>query len=292
MMPYTPVRHFFTVDVEDYFQVGAFEPYVTRASWDSRPSRVERNVDVLLGLLANANARGTFFTLGWIAQRYPRMIREIVRQGHEIASHGATHTCVNRLTPTQFREEVRTSKRVLEDISGAHVIGFRAPNFSLLPGYEWAFDVLLEESYEYDSSRFPIDRPNYGCPNAPRYPHAVRCESVGGSLMEIPLTTLDLFGSRLPAAGGASLRHFPYAVIRNAFRAAQREGVPGVFYVHPWEVDPDQPRIRVPFTTRVRHYGGLARTAPRVTRLLREFQFQSIAEGLPELSQNAPALYA
>lgn len=292
MTQYAPVRHFFTVDVEDYFQVRALEPYIPRASWDSQPSRVERNVDVLLGMLANARARATFFALGWTAQRYPQVIRAIVRQGHELASYGATRRRLDQLTPVQFRDEVSTSKKLLEDISGTQVIGFRAPSFSMLPSHEWAFDVLLEESYEYDSSRIPVDEPDTGRPASLRYPHVVRCQSGGGSLIEVPLTTLNVLGPRASRAGGGCLRHLPYPVIRSAFGDAERAGVPGVFCVRPWELDPEQPRVRVPFATRVRHYGGLARTAPRVARLLREFSFGSIAEGLFELGQSAPAILA
>lgn len=296
MSAYSQVRHFFTVDMEDYFQCTGLEAYVSRSAWDSQPSRIEHSVDVLLELLADAQARATFFTLGWTARRFPQVVRAIVRHGHEIASHGNTGLPVNQLTPVQFREEVSTSRKLLEDISGTPVIGYRAPDFTLLPSYEWAFDVLLEESYEYDSSRIPAERPEQGWLGSPtpRYPHAVRCESVGGSLLEIPLTTLNVWGggSRPPVAGGAYLRHMPYSVIRNAFRDAEHEGVPGVFCIHPWEVDPAQPRLRVPFAARVRHYGGLARTAPRTARLLREFRFGSIAEGLFELSQSAPTLLA
>jgi polysaccharide deacetylase family protein (PEP-CTERM system associated) len=282
--------HFFTVDVEDYFQVGAFEGLIPRSTWDAQPSRVERNVDVLLLLLANARATATFFTLGWIAERYPQMVKRIARAGHEVASHGSTHTRVNQLTPGQFREELRSSKGVLEDATGAIVRGFRAPNFSILPGFEWAFETLLEEGYEYDSSRFPIRRSGYGNPNTPRYAHNIRCNA--GNLLELPMTTLDLWGVHIPAAGGAYLRHFPYAVVRNAFRARQDAGMPGVFYVHPWEVDPDQPRIQAPLLTRMRHYGGLRRMEPRIVKLLAEFRFSSIADGLPEIRRVAPLVHA
>lgn len=283
--------HFFTVDVEDYFQVGAFERLIPRSAWDAQPSRVERNVDALLQMLADAgNTKGTFFTLGWIADRYPDMVRRIARGGHEVASHGATHRRVNHMTPSEFREEIRSSKAVLEHLSGTTVHGFRAPNFSILPGFEWAFEVLLEEGYEYDSSRFPIRRPGYGSPNSPLYAHTVRCHA--GNLMELPLTTLDFMGVRIPAAGGAYLRHFPYALVRNAFRERQRAGIPGVFYVHPWEIDPGQPRVAAPMLTRVRHYTGLAKTQPRMERLIREFRFSAIADSLPELRRIAPLVHA
>jgi len=282
--------HFFTVDVEDYFQVGAFEGLIPRSSWDTYACRVEQNVERILGLLADANATGTFFTLGWIADRYPALLRTIARAGHEVASHGATHRRVNLLSPAEFRDEIRSSKATLEDASGTVVLGYRAPNFSILPGCEWAFEILLEEGYEYDSSRFPIRRPGYGSPDTPRYAHGIKCWS--GTLLEIPLTTLDVMGARIPAAGGAYLRHFPYSVVRNAFRARQTAGIPGMFYTHPWELDPEQPRVSAPLLTRMRHYGGLKKMQPRIERLLREFRFTSVADVLPEIRRTAPLVHA
>lgn len=284
--------HFFTVDVEDYFQVGAFEGLISRQSWDQQPCRVERNVDVILGLLRDAGATGTFFTLGWIAQRYPKLVRRIAHEGHEIASHGATHRRVNALSPAQFRREIRDSRAVLEDASGTAVIGFRAPNVSVLPGCEWAFDVLVEEGYRYDSSRFPIRRSGYGSPSTPDWAHVIRCNS--GELLELPMTTCTMLGVRIPAARGSYLRLLPYALVRRAFaeRTSQRE--PGVFCIHPWELDPEQPRLRAPLMTRVRHYGGLQRTAARVARLLREFRFSAIEPWLSETERRAApvTLYA
>lgn len=298
-MTHVPVRHFFTVEVEDYFQDRHLAPYVPPAAWDQHPSRVERNVDSLLGLLSDAGARATFFTSGWTAQRFPRLIRAIARQGHELASYGDTSASWHPLTPVRFREEVSCVKKLLEDVSATQVIGYRARGFTLRASYEWAFDVLLEESYEYDSSRIQSDRSDRSDTGrlraaTPRYPHAVACESVGGSLLEIPVTPLTLWpgASRSRVAGGASLRHLPYPVVRNAFRRAERDGVPGVFCLHPWELDSAQPRMRVPLAARVRHYGGLTRTAPRLGRLLAEFRFGSIAASLPHLVQNAPAIAA
>jgi polysaccharide deacetylase family protein (PEP-CTERM system associated) len=282
--------HFFTVDVEDYFQVGAFEKLIPRATWDTYACRVERNVDRLLELLGAAGATGTFFTLGWIADRYPQMVKRIARGGHEIASHGATHQRVNQLSPAEFREEIRSSKATLEDVSGTIVNGYRAPNFSILPGFEWAFDTLLEEGYEYDSSRFPIRRAGYGSPGTPLYAHGITCPS--GTLLELPLTTLNVMGAQIPAAGGAYLRHFPYSVVRNAFRARQKAGIPGVFYMHPWEIDPEQPRVAAPFVTRLRHYGGLKKMQPRIERMLGEFRFTSVADALPEIRRTAPLVHA
>jgi polysaccharide deacetylase family protein (PEP-CTERM system associated) len=274
----SPVEHVFSVDVEEYFQVGAFERVVSRQDWGRYPSRVERTVDALLALLARHGATGTFFTLGWIAERYPLLVQRIHEAGHEVASHGYWHRRVETLTPREFREDVRISKAVLESACGAPVYGFRAPSFSIRPGTEWVFDILLEEGYRYDSSLFPIRRPGYGYPAAPTVPHLIH--RPGGSLCEFPLATTSWRGMRIPAAGGAYLRHFPFALIRRAFLEHSETGIPAMFYIHPWELDPDQPRLDVPWHARVRHYGGLARTMPRLERLLSEFRFTSAARSL------------
>jgi polysaccharide deacetylase family protein (PEP-CTERM system associated) len=263
--------HFFTVDVEDYFQVTAFDRVVSRESWDSLPSRVERSTDLLLDLLGARGIQGTFFTLGWVARKHPDLVRRIAAAGHEIASHGWWHRRVTTLTPEQFREDLRESKADLEAVSGQQVLGFRAPSFSIVPGHEWAFDVLLEEGFRYDSSLFPIRRPDYGYPAAPPVPHIIRRRS--GSLLELPLATTSFAGLRIPAAGGGYLRQLPYAMIRRAFREWGAAGVPAMFYIHPWEVDPEQPRLPVSALTRLRHYGGLERTMPRLKRLLDDFRF-------------------
>lgn len=274
----SPLDHIFTVDVEEYFQVGAFERVVSRQDWDGYPSRIEFCLDVLLDLLARHGATGTFFTLGWIADRYPMLVRRIHDAGHEVASHGYWHRRVDTLTPREFRDDVRASKMVLENACGAAVSGFRAPNFSIRPGGEWAFDVLLEEGYRYDSSIFPIRRPGYGYPGAPPVPHLLHRPA--GTLCELPLATTSMRGMRIPAAGGAYLRHFPFGVIRRALREHSETGIPAVVYIHPWELDPAQPRLPVPWHTRARHYGGLARTLPRLQRLLEEFRFTSAARSL------------
>lgn len=271
----TATAHFFTVDVEEYFQVSVFDTVVDRNDWDRLSSRVEANVDVLLDLLERHGTVGTFFTLGWIADRKPALVRRIAAAGHEIASHGWSHRRISTLTPAEFREEVRRSKLALEDVSGQAVVGFRAPSFSIVPGIEWAFDVLLEEGYRYDSSLFPIRRPDYGYPSASTVPHQL--ERTAGPLLELPMATTVIGGLRLPAAGGGYLRQLPYCLIARAFREQAAAGVPAMFYIHPWEIDPDQPRLAVPALTRWRHYGGLKRTLPRLERLLREFSFTSVA---------------
>lgn len=267
-------RHYFTVDVEEHFQVLALAPYVSRDRWDTLESRVARNVGILLEVLARGGATGTFFTLGWVAERQPAMMKAIAAAGHEVASHGYSHRRVTELTAEQFREEVRRTKRAIEDITGAPCVGYRAPNFSIVPGKEWALDVLLEEGYQYDSSLFPIRRPGYGYPAAGRDPYWI--ERPAGRLREFPLATLKRGGMRLPAAGGAYFRLFPYALVRSALRQAERRAQSATFYIHPWEYDPGQPRFAVGTLTRLRHYGGLARTQGRLERLLTEFRFSSI----------------
>ncbi len=276
MLPADAPPHFFTVDVEEYFHVSAFSALVPREQWDTLPSRVEASTDVILDLLARHDTLGTFFTVGWVARKYPAFVRRIADLGHEVASHTYWHRKVSGLTPEEFRTDVRECKAALEDATGRPVWGFRAPSFSIRPGGEWAFDVLLEEGHRYDSSLFPIHRPDYGYPSAPPHPHLITRPS--GTLLELPLATTTLGPARLPAAGGGYLRHFPFALIRRAFREHGERGIPGMFYVHPWEIDPAQPRLPAPWLTRVRHYRGLGRTLPRLERLLGEFRFTSVAD--------------
>jgi polysaccharide deacetylase family protein (PEP-CTERM system associated) len=286
--PHSDTRHFFTVDVEEYFQVSAFDRTVSRDDWQRLPSRLEHNIPPLLAALDRAGAKGTFFVLGWVAKHRPEIVREIVAGGHEIASHGFWHHRVNTISPDEFRNDVRSSKQVLEDLTGAAIQGYRAPSFSIVPGTEWAFDVLLEEGFRYDSSLFPIRRRGYGYPGSPREPHVIRRAS--GELSEFPLATTTLAGLTIPAAGGGYLRHFPLSIIRRAFRQATARETPATFYVHPWEIDPDQPRLPVGAITRVRHYRGLSGALERIQRLLAEFRFTSIASYLGHKTLHAAAL--
>lgn len=272
------VTHIFTVDLEEYFQVSAFEGVAPRDRWDSYPSRVDESVDRLLELLSRHGAAATFFTLGWIADRHPALVRRVAGAGHEIASHGWWHRRVTTLTRDEFRTDVRDSRRILEDVSGQEVVGYRAPSFSIVPGTEWAFDVLLDEGYRFDSSLFPIRRPGYGYGGADPRPHLI--QRAGGALIELPPATTTLLGVRLPAAGGGWFRQLPFALTRRAFREHSVAGVPAVFYVHPWEIDPAQPRLATSTITRVRHYRGLDRTMPRLERLLGEFRFTSVRHSL------------
>jgi len=267
--PAIMIAHHFTIDVEEYFQVSAFE------------SRVLPQFHLLLELLARHESRATCFVLGWLAERQRDLIHTIARAGHEIASHGWDHARVTHQTPPQFRDSIRRSKSLLEEISGVPVVGFRAPSFSIVPGWEWALDFLLEEGYRYDSSLFPVRRPGYGYPGG--LPHPYWIERPAGRLAEIPPTTLQLGGLRLPAAGGAYFRLLPYGLVRTALRQCERREVPGTFYIHPWEIDPGQPRLDVSWLVRARHYGGLRRSLPRLERLLTDFRFKPIRETVAAL---------
>ena len=274
--------HHFTIDLEEYFQASALEPRVARPDWARFESRVAGAIDRLLELLARHGARATVFALGWVAERQPELIRRIARAGHEIASHGWDHQRVTRQTQREFGDSIRRTKFLLEDMTGVPVLGFRAPNFSIVPGREWALDALIEAGYRYDSSLFPVRRSGYGYPNGQPDPHWL--ERPAGRLAEIPPTTLRWCGWHLPAAGGAYFRLLPYGVVRTALRQCERRGEPGTFYIHPWEVDPAQPRLDVSWLTRVRHYGGLRGTARRLERLLSEFRFTAIRDTVAALA--------
>lgn len=291
-MPSAPpaTTHFFTVDVEEYFQVKALESVVSPEEWFSRPSRVANSVNALLAVLDDHGVRGTFFVLGWLAEHRPEVVRAIANAGHEIASHGFRHERVTALNPETLRKDLRSSKRILEDLTGSRVLGYRAPSFSIVPGFEWAFDVLIEEGYRYDSSIFPIRRSGYGYPSAVREPHIIRRSC--GALAEFPLATTRFFNYPIPAAGGGYLRQFPLAVIRRAFREASDRGEPTTFYIHPWEIDPGQPRLPVSILNRVRHYRGIAGTLARIEILLEEFAFGSISSYLPRLDEAMMSLGA
>jgi polysaccharide deacetylase family protein (PEP-CTERM system associated) len=281
-----PVTHFFTVDVEEYFQVQALESVVPRDSWIARGSRVGKSVDDLLELLARHHVRGTFFTLGWLAKHRPSVVRAIADAGHEIASHGLSHQRVTSHTRSTFREDLLASRKLLEDVAGVEVLGYRAPSFSIVPGFEWAFDELIAAGYAYDSSLFPVRRRGYGYPDAIRVPHVI--ERAGGRISEFPLATTSFFGYPVPAAGGGYLRQFPLGILRRAFREATERRIPATFYIHPWEIDPGQPRLPVSPLTAVRHYRGLGTALARIDRIVSEFRFGAIADQLPRLTSAAP----
>ena len=268
-----PTAQIFSVDVEEYFHALAFEGTISRSDWDRMPSRVEPSVDQLLELLARHDATATFFTVGWLAERKPALVRRIAEQGHEIASHSWWHRRVTSLTPDEFGDDVRRCRTTLEQAAGRRVLGFRAPSFSIVPGTDWAFDVLIDAGYAYDSSVFPIRRPGYGYPGAPAVPYEIR--RPGGTLLELPMATTTIAGVRLPAAGGGYLRQLPYRLTERAFDEHVARYESGMFYIHPWEIDEGQPRLGVSMLTRFRHYNGLGRTLPRLERLLTRFRFTS-----------------
>jgi polysaccharide deacetylase family protein (PEP-CTERM system associated) len=258
-----------TIDVEDYFQVSAFARHIDRADWDRIECRVERNVERILALLDGHDTRATFFTLGWIAERYPQLVRRIVNNGHEVASHGYSHLRASEQSETGFFNDIHTAKCLLEDLSGSEVKGYRAPSFSIGKQNLWAFDTLEKAGYRYSSSIYPIRHDHYGMPEAPRFAHAV------GGLLEIPATTVRSFKRNWPASGGGYFRLLPYEVSRWMLRRVNgSDGQPAVFFFHPWEIDPEQPRIPgISAKTRFRHYLNLHRMQHRLTRLLHDFQW-------------------
>ena len=258
-----------SVDVEDYFQVSAFEPHIPRSAWERIPCRLEPDMDRILALFADAGVRATFFVLGWVAERFPHLVRRMVAEGHEVASHGRDHVRVTRLTPEQFRADVGGTRRLLEDIAGEAVRGYRAPSYSIGPQTLWALRVLEEEGYTYSSSIYPIRHDLYGMPTASRFPFHPQ----GRELLEVPVSTVRVGGRNLPCGGGGFFRLYPYAVSRWAIqRVNQADGQPCLFYFHPWELDPGQPRPRgLPMRTRFRHYLNLGRTERRLRQLLADF---------------------
>ncbi|MDE2565374.1 MAG: DUF3473 domain-containing protein [Burkholderiales bacterium] len=259
-----------TIDVEDYFQVSAMAPYIRRDDWDRCECRVERNVHRILELLAAHRTRATFFTLGWVAQRYPGLVRAIVDGGHELASHGFGHQRASELEPAALRDDVVRAKALLEQIAGCEVRGYRAPSFSIGPANLWAFDVLAEAGYRYSSSVYPIRHDHYGMPDAPRFAHRVPA-----GLLEVPPTTLRLAGRNLPSSGGGFFRLLPYGLSRWMIRRVnQVDRQSAIFYFHPWEIDPGQPRVAgIDAKTRFRHYLNLGRMERRLGALLADFRW-------------------
>ncbi len=277
-----PVLNALTVDVEDYFQVGALASAIRPEQWDQWPSRVERNTDRLLELFASHDARGTFFVLGWIAERHPDLIRRIRDAGHEIASHGYSHQLVYRQTPEIFREEAERSKALLEDITGQPITGYRAASYSITPQSRWALDILVELGFTWDSSLFPIRHDVYGMPGTPETPYRLQTDN-GGEIVEFPLSTLNLLGQKLPIAGGGYFRLFPYWFTRWGLGSINRQHKPFNFYLHPWEIDPDQPRVPdISLKSRFRHYNNLDCCYKRLDNLLGSFRFGTVSDVLAE----------
>jgi polysaccharide deacetylase family protein (PEP-CTERM system associated) len=270
-----------TVDVEDYFQVSAFAPYVDRAGWDARECRIERNVERILAMLEEHGAHATFFTLGWVAERYPALVRRIVESGHELASHGYWHRRATEQSEAEFLEDVVGAKRLLEAVSGVQVRGYRAPSFSIGTGNPWAFDCLERAGYEYSSSTYPIAHDHYGAPDAPRFAHRV-----SGDLIELPVTAMRLFNRNWPAAGGGYFRLMPYSLSRwllNRVNVIDRQ--PAIFYFHPWEIDAGQPRVQgISAKTRFRHYLNPSRMEGKLRRLLVDFRWDRLDRVIPAFS--------
>ena len=300
MSPHPPgaMVNALSVDVEDYFQVSAFESVCPPETWEARDLRVEHNTERMLGLLAEAGVRATFFVLGWVAERCPALVRRVHAAGHEVGSHGYGHRRVTGMDREGFREDIRRSKAVLEDLTGEAVLGYRAPSYSISPGSLWAFDEILAAGYAYDSSVFPVRHDLYGLAEWPRFPFRLeRLEGEGAGnwvpleegvtpdpgregLVEVPITPVRLAGRNWPVAGGGYFRLFPYPLTRWALRRIHRlDGHPFVFYVHPWEIDPGQPRISgAGLRSWFRHYVNLHKTEGKLRRLLREFRFGPIRD--------------
>ena len=272
----TPITNALTVDVEEYFQVAAFEQTIPRAQWNSSESRVEFSTDRVLDLFGSRGVKATFFVLGWIAERYPALLRRIVADGHEVASHGYDHTRVHQFTPVQFREDVTRTKLILEDLSGVAVRGYRAPSYSIDGRNLWALDILQETGHAYSSSIYPVHHDLYGMPDAPRFPFRLR----PGAILEIPVTTVQIGGRNLPCGGGGYFRLLPYGAFRWMLaRVNAQDRQPGLFYFHPWEIDPDQPRIaNAPLKSRFRHYLNLESMHGRLSRLLTDFRWGRMDE--------------
>lgn len=285
--PLAPIVNAMTVDVEDYFHVSAFENTVSRSQWETLESRVTRNTERLLALFGQANVRATFFVLGWVAERCPGLVRDIAARGHEIASHGFSHRLVYDQTPEQFRADLRRSRDAIAAAVNAPVYGYRAPSFSITKRSFWALDTLIEEGFIYDASIFPIRHDRYGVPSAPRRFHTLQTNA--GTIWECPGSTVRVGGMNFPVAGGGYFRLLPYAWTQWGIgRLNEVEGRPAIFYIHPWEIDPDQPRLPGSWFSRFRHYRNLSETEGRLERLVSDFAFAPLVEVLARESQEQP----
>jgi len=279
LLPGVAMCNAMTIDVEDYFQVSALTPFIARSEWNDRDCRVEPNVERILAMLEEYGARATFFTLGWIAERYPQLVRRIVAEGHELASHGFAHKRASEQSPEAFFSDIQLAKIVLEDIADVEVRGYRAPSFSIGPANDWAFECIERAGYRYSSSIYPVRHDHYGTPDAPRFTHDVRA-----GLLEMPVTTMRLFGRNWPAGGGGYFRLMPYAMSRWLLRRVNRvDQQPAIFYFHPWEIDAAQPRVPgIDVKTRFRHYLNLDRMEQRLRQLLFDFEWRRLDEVLLE----------
>lgn len=275
------VTHAMTVDVEDYFHVAAFNKTIDPTTWEQWPCRVEANTHKLLQLFSDANIKITFFILGWVAERYPELVKTIRAQGHEIASHGYSHQLIYKQDPVVFREETAKSKQILEDLGQVQITGYRAASYSITRKSLWALDTLADLGFTWDSSIFPTRHDNYGIPGSPEAPYKI-ITSRGAELIEFPLTTAKVLGQSIPAAGGGYFRQYPYVLSRWLFeRASLNQTKPQIFYLHPWEIDPEQPRVpNASWFSNFRHYTNLHRCLPRLERMISDFQFGTISASL------------
>ncbi len=275
------IRHCFTVDVEDYFHVQAFAGVIPPTEWERFESRVVANTRQILNLLHQHGVQGTFFVLGWVAERHPSLVREIVEAGHELATHGYGHQLVYQQTPAEFRDDLKRSIEILRDTGGCRIAAYRAPSFSITRRSLWALDILAEEGIEVDSSIFPVRHDNYGVPDAPRFPYLI--ERDAGTLIEFPPTVVQRLGWNVPASGGGYFRLYPFWLTRRLLRTVPHEQRQSfMFYIHPWEVDPGQPRISAPWRSRFRHYQNLKTTLHKLHLLLQTFSFGTVSEVLAE----------
>jgi len=273
------MKNIFTVDVEEYFQVEAFSEYIEKKDWDNYPGRVEEPTNRLLEILDTYQVRGTFFVLGWLAERHPGLVKKISDLGHEVASHGYEHTMITKMTPEEFRKDIRRSKGVLEEITQKAVLGYRAPTFSLVEKTSWAYEILLEEGYSYSSSVYPIHHDRYGWPKFGHIPREVATNENGG-LWEIPLSVAFFEQIKIPFGGGGYLRFYPLFITRKLIRNFNRKEKPVIVYIHPWELDSNQPKIQVPFSTHIRHYLGIARMERKLRGILQSGEFGTVANFL------------
>jgi polysaccharide deacetylase family protein (PEP-CTERM system associated) len=276
-----------TFDIEDYYQVEAFKKYIRFEAWPRYPSRVVENTRKIIDILDQRNVKATFFILGWIAERFPDMIRRLTDDGHEIATHGYAHHMVYTQTPADFEKDLALSLEILETISGRKVIGYRAPTYSIIEETYWAFDILVKYNLRYDSSIFPITHDRYGVPDGERFPHQIHRDT-GTTIMEFPLSTLRFGKWNFPIAGGGYMRLLPYWVLKKGIQHLNHQQQPCIIYLHPWELDPEQPKIsNIPVTTRVRHYLNLRSTATKLRQLIHDFEFAPIKEVL-KLGPSSP----
>lgn len=272
-----------TIDVEDYFMVSAFADKVKFEDWHRQECRIEKNTYRILELLNEYKVKATFFVLGWIAERYPQLIKDISSSGHEIASHGYNHRLIYDQTADEFRKDIRKTKKILEDITGEPVVGYRATSFSVIKKTFWALDILVQEGFKYDSSIFPIIHDRYGIIDFSRFPVRVNLNGSGG-ILEFPLSTIRLFNSNFPVAGGGYFRLFPYMFFKKGIKRINNlEKQPAIFYFHPWEIDPKQPVQNVGWKTRIRHYTNLRKTEDRLKRLLSDFRWGRVSDVIRDI---------